>query len=151
VPVSQMVWTQHDPAASAALGCLMPATMGPGSYPLDQLMVSQPQMQQPQVQLTSIFFAGVTPIVDTQQLLGVFAQFGRVMDLNLFRPYKGCRTSKVRTGWLGRSSATHRPLGIHDKSLFDRTLPHSMVAQAPRPLLSCITLLQVMLDLHAGC
>jgi hypothetical protein len=53
-------------------------------------------MQQPQVQLTTIFFAGVTPIVDTQQLLGVFAQFGRVMDLNLFRPYKGCRTSKVR-------------------------------------------------------
>jgi hypothetical protein len=34
-------------------------------------------------------------VVPTETLLSVFAQFGRVMDLNLFRPYKGCRTSKV--------------------------------------------------------
>lgn len=66
----------------------------------EPFLVQQPQlhqmMVQPQTQqLTTVFFAGVTPIVDTQQLLGIFAQFGRVMDLNLFRPYKGCRTSKV--------------------------------------------------------
>jgi hypothetical protein len=94
----QMVWTQQEPGMHGSAAHLVAG----GSYQ-DQFLVHQPQLHQmmvqtppqQQAQLTTIFFAGVTPIVDTQQLLGVFAQFGRVMDLNLFRPYKGCRTSKV--------------------------------------------------------
>jgi hypothetical protein len=46
---------------------------------------------------TSPQCAGCSPIVAPESLLNLFAQFGRVMDLNLFRPYKGCRTSKVST------------------------------------------------------
>jgi hypothetical protein len=56
-------------------------------------------LMEPLVQNTAnstVFFAGVTPTVAVETLLNVFARFGRVMDLNLFRPYKGCRTSKVR-------------------------------------------------------
>jgi hypothetical protein len=43
----------------------------------------------------TVFFAGVSPIATTEALLGVFAQFGRVMNINLFKPYKGSKTSKV--------------------------------------------------------
>lgn len=86
----QMVWAQQDPGMHGATQRHLASYQEP-------FLVQQPQMmvQAPTQNLTTIFFAGVTPIVDTQQLLGVFAQFGRVMDLNLFRPYKGCRTSKV--------------------------------------------------------
>jgi hypothetical protein len=43
----------------------------------------------------TVFFAGVTPVADGQRLRLLFSQFGRVLDLNLFRPYNGCCTSKV--------------------------------------------------------
>lgn len=59
-----------------------------------QLTVAGPQpaaFQQP----VTVFFAGVTPVADGQRLRLLFSQFGRVLDLNLFRPYNGCRTSKV--------------------------------------------------------
>lgn len=47
---------------------------------------------------STLFFCGATPVVTVEALLTVFAQFGRVLDLNLFRPYRGCRTSKVGAG-----------------------------------------------------
>jgi hypothetical protein len=78
-----------------------PSSHVPTSLPLAhphmcQLVPSDAQPQQQQAhQLTTVFFAGVTPVADTQRLRLLFAQFGRVMDLNLFRPYNGCRTSKV--------------------------------------------------------
>lgn len=55
----------------------------------------------------TVFFAGVTPVVTADTLLTLFSQFGRVLDLNLFRPFKGCRTSKVGArGWAARLSGT---------------------------------------------
>ena len=56
-------------------------------------------------------------MVPTETLLSVFAQFGRVMDLNLFRPYKGCRTSKVS------------PAGIHTVSKL-LSMQHSCTCRA---------------------
>lgn len=54
------------------------------------------ESQQQQVLPTTVFFAGVTPVADGQRLRLLFSNFGYVEDLNLFRPYNGCRTSKVR-------------------------------------------------------
>lgn len=71
----------------------------------------QQQQQRPQAQdaqansqwgaSATVFFAGVSPIATTEALLGVFAQFGRVMSINLFKPYKGAKTSKVGICKLG--------------------------------------------------
>lgn len=41
-----------------------------------------------------IFFAGVTPIITTETLMALFSQFGTVVDLNLFKPWSGSKTSK---------------------------------------------------------
>jgi hypothetical protein len=54
-----------------------------------------PQQQQQQPAGTTIFFAGVSPIAPPEDLLKVFAKFGRVMNINLYRPYRGAKTSKV--------------------------------------------------------
>lgn len=54
-----------------------------------------PQQQQQQQLPSTIFFAGVTPVADGQRLRLLFSQYGTVCDINLFRPYSGCRTSKV--------------------------------------------------------
>jgi hypothetical protein len=45
---------------------------------------------------STVFFAGVSPIATEAGLLSVFEQFGTVIRVNLFRPYKTCKTSKVR-------------------------------------------------------
>jgi hypothetical protein len=54
------------------------------------------QQKQQEAAGTAIFFAGVSPVAPPEDLLKVFAQFGRVMNINLYRPYRGCKTSKVR-------------------------------------------------------
>eukprot|EP00775_Hariotina_reticulata_P010428 gene10428-10586_t len=43
----------------------------------------------------SVFFAGVTPVVTSETLVALFGQFGRVVDLNLFKPWAGSKTSKA--------------------------------------------------------
>jgi hypothetical protein len=83
------------------------------SFPANQVSLPQqyvqPTLQVPQgtgqhfvvphpaaaQQPATVFFAGVTPVADGQKLRLLFSQFGRVLDLNLFRPYNGCRTNKV--------------------------------------------------------
>jgi hypothetical protein len=63
-----------------------------------QQLLPQAQEQQNSSQWgasATVFFAGVSPIATTEALLGVFAQFGRVMNINLFKPYQGAKTSKV--------------------------------------------------------
>eukprot|EP00878_Enallax_costatus_P037259 GHUV01042072.1.p1 GENE.GHUV01042072.1~~GHUV01042072.1.p1 ORF type:complete len:164 (+),score=51.23 GHUV01042072.1:565-1056(+) len=42
----------------------------------------------------TIFFAGCTPIVNSETIYALFSQFGLVEDVNLFRPYSGSKTSK---------------------------------------------------------
>jgi hypothetical protein len=54
------------------------------------------EQQQQQTPECTLFFAGVSPFATPEELLKVFAQFGRVMNINLYRPYRGCKTSKVR-------------------------------------------------------
>jgi hypothetical protein len=65
---------------------------------------------------TTVFFAGVTPVADSQRLRALFSQFGHVMDLNLFRPYNGCRTSKV-CGWRVGLQSRQRLEYFHGSSL----------------------------------
>jgi hypothetical protein len=48
----------------------------------------QQQQQQQQMQHCSIFLAGACPLASSEELLTLFAQFGRVMEINLHRPYK---------------------------------------------------------------
>lgn len=56
----------------------------------------QQQEDVPQQYATSTaFFAGVSPIATEAGLLSVFEQFGTVIRVNLFRPYKTCKTSKA--------------------------------------------------------
>jgi hypothetical protein len=56
---------------------------------------------------STVFFAGVSPIATEAGLASVFEQFGNIIKVNLFRPYKTCKTSKVCTecrigaGWGG--------------------------------------------------
>jgi hypothetical protein len=83
------------------------------SYGLAQggISMQQPMQQQQQQVLGStvlvplqqqmdssrtVYFAGAAHTATAESILGVFAQFGRVMNINLFRPYKGAKTSKVR-------------------------------------------------------
>jgi hypothetical protein len=63
-----------------------------------QLAVQQ-QHQQAQQQC-SIFFAGACPLASSEELLTLFAQFGRVMEINLYRPYKHCKASKVNVNYM---------------------------------------------------
>eukprot|EP00775_Hariotina_reticulata_P008563 gene8563-8745_t len=42
----------------------------------------------------SIFFARIPPTVSVEELMALFSQYGRVMDLNLFRRWATARTSK---------------------------------------------------------
>lgn len=44
----------------------------------------------------SLFFARVPPTVTYESILELFAQFGKVQTLNLFRPWASAKTSKVR-------------------------------------------------------
>lgn len=44
---------------------------------------------------STVFFAGVSPIATQEALLCVFQEFGRVVHLSVFRPYRTCKTSKV--------------------------------------------------------
>lgn len=44
---------------------------------------------------STAFFAGVSPIATEAGLLSVFEQFGTVIRVNLFRPYKTSKTSKA--------------------------------------------------------
>lgn len=74
------------------------------AYQMGQLLVHPTTNQQQQQQQATIFFAGVNPVAAPETLLRTFACFGRVLDLSLFRPYKGCRTSKVGVFW-GRRCA----------------------------------------------
>lgn len=82
---------------------LLTATSVAQPYRAEQL-VAQPPQHQPAV--ATIFFAGVNPVAAPETLLHAFAQFGRVMDLNLFRPFKGSRTSKVG------AETRHAPVGV---------------------------------------
>jgi hypothetical protein len=45
----------------------------------------------------TLFFAGVNPVVTAATLVSLFQQYGCVLDLNLFYPYRGAGTSKVST------------------------------------------------------
>jgi hypothetical protein len=45
----------------------------------------------------TVYFAGAAHTATAESILGVFAQFGRVMNINLFRSYRGAKASKVRT------------------------------------------------------
>jgi hypothetical protein len=45
---------------------------------------------------TSLFFARVPPTVSYESIMELFAQFGTVLTLNLFRPWATAKTSKVR-------------------------------------------------------
>lgn len=49
---------------------------------------------------TSLFFARVPPTVSYESIMELFAQFGTVLTLNLFRPWATAKTSKVRAGFL---------------------------------------------------
>lgn len=87
----------------------LPMPMGADAMHLEQLMMqaaaTQPAGQRPprpQSSGSTVFWAGVTPIVTSETLLTLFSQFGRVMDLNVFRPYRGCRTTKVCRGGGGQ-------------------------------------------------
>lgn len=44
---------------------------------------------------STVFFAGVSPIATQEALLCVFQEFGRVVHLSVFRPYRTSKTSKV--------------------------------------------------------
>jgi hypothetical protein len=100
-----------SPSSQQQYGALQPA---PVQVSLAGAFIAPAEQQQQQVQWTqqvpaqqqqtqwsttpmptTVFFAGVTPVADSQRLRALFSQFGHVMDLNLFRPYNGCRTSKV--------------------------------------------------------
>jgi hypothetical protein len=83
-----------SPALMQQQQYLMPATSVAHPYQGGQLL-AQCDAPQHQHAPATIFFAGVNPVAAPETLLRAFAQFGRVMDLNLFRPYKGSRTSKV--------------------------------------------------------
>jgi hypothetical protein len=61
----------------------------------EQQREQQQQQQQGGFGNRTVFFAGVSPIAPPEDLLRVFALFGRVMSIKLFRPYRNCRTSKV--------------------------------------------------------
>lgn len=65
--------------------------MGGSSAPL---MQPRSSVQLPREHRT-IFFAGCTPIVNSETIYALFSQFGLVEDVNLFRPYSGSKTSKV--------------------------------------------------------
>lgn len=86
---------------------------------MDQLMEQQNSMQPAAQQMhphlpSTIFFAGVNPLAQPEALLRTFAQFGRVLDLNLFRPYKGSRISKVCGAELTAfMSGQHSPCSLH--------------------------------------
>jgi hypothetical protein len=45
---------------------------------------------------TSLFFARVPPTIPYESIMELFAQFGTVLTLNLFRPWATAKTSKVR-------------------------------------------------------
>lgn len=63
-----------------------------------QFVQAGPLLQPPREQRT-IFFAGCTPIVSSETIHALFSQFGRVEDINLFRPYSGSKTSKVSVAY----------------------------------------------------
>lgn len=69
----------------------------------EQHQQQPPGLQPPPLQAASgsarLFFAGVCPLASSEEVLTLFAQFGRVMELNLYRPYKHCKTTKVGFGW----------------------------------------------------
>lgn len=116
----QPVYPQVAQISSASSPCWAPVALT-ATQILQPQYIQQPALQVSQVQLqppaaavalalaqpgaqwmpqasampATVFFAGVTPVADSQRLRLLFAQFGRVLDLNLFRPYNGCRTSKV--------------------------------------------------------
>jgi hypothetical protein len=46
---------------------------------------------------TSLFFARVPPTIPYESIMELFAQFGKILTLNLFRPWATAKTSKVRT------------------------------------------------------
>jgi hypothetical protein len=133
-------------------GCLMP-TVG---YPYQHLghVMSQHNPASPQQQGTTIFFAGVTPIADATQLLSVFAQFGRVMDLNLFRPYKVCRTTKVKGlagGWAGVQPHTYICARMTTACLTGCAPQMSAEATLPYSITGVQHYRKLCLDMHAGC
>jgi hypothetical protein len=45
---------------------------------------------------TSLFFARVPPTVTYEAIMELFAEHGKVLTLNLFRPWATAKTSKVR-------------------------------------------------------
>jgi hypothetical protein len=65
------------------------------SYPHTSVPFAVEQQPLQQAAECTIFFAGLSPLATTEELLKVFAQFGRVMNINLYRHYRGCKTSKV--------------------------------------------------------
>lgn len=74
--------------------CTVPLAVMP--YPQCSVPFALEQQQQlHQPPACTLFFAGVSPLATPEDLLKVFAQFGRVMNINLYRPYRGCKTSKV--------------------------------------------------------
>lgn len=103
-PVSSNAFQSWTPAAAVQLGPVATTQQYvvqpqlPHHQPVSAGFVLQQhwESQQQQVLPTTVFFAGVTPVADGQRLRLLFSKFGYVEDLNLFRPYNGCRTSKVR-------------------------------------------------------
>jgi len=80
---------------------------------------SQPQLQVQRVQHanTTVFFAGVMPIAQAGAVQAIFEHFGTVCDFNLFRPYKGCKTSKV-----GRADIPYNYVSISQSVAFSAWL-----------------------------
>lgn len=81
--------TYHGTVAQPSQTGVFAPSCGP------QLMQSVAGLQLSREHRT-IFFAGCTPIVSSETIYALFSQFGRVEDINLFRPYSGSKTSKVR-------------------------------------------------------
>lgn len=93
---SQMVLMQQQTVLQDPPG-LLPAGLQqqkprPHLWPLDDQILQQ-------YRTSTLFYAGVLPIATDEGLLGVFEQFGTVVSLEQFKPYKDSKTSKVG-GWL---------------------------------------------------
>jgi hypothetical protein len=97
---SQMVLMQQQTVLQDPPG-LMPAGMQ--QQPRPQLCPLDDQILQ-QYRTSTLFYAGVLPIATDEGLLGVFEQFGMVVSLEQFKPYRDSKTSKVggcAGGWVG--------------------------------------------------
>lgn len=90
LPVANDAFAVNNAAAVAALAAPMPqlqATLAPPA----RTLAMQPAAPQP----ATLFYAGVAPVANEQQLITLFSNYGQVLALNVFRPFNGSRTTKV--------------------------------------------------------